>query len=259
MSRCWAKSLGDCSGPMSGEHYFSAGLLKGDMVFVYGLNWCKDKPKQVGKNSLVKNVLCKGHNERLSILDDEAIRAFDIFRQERELEVRRTKLKPRYWGIKEWYLNGPLLERWFLKALIGLACEGDQKIGPDAEEPGQPSPHSVRIVYGLEKFQGKAGLYILSAVGTQITMQDRLEYIPMAHSDCLPGGLFYFGGYSFVLHLGVGGLDPNCEIVLPGPLPYGGMPGGGMNVRPMYHPKAFKFAIHRRTSHIVKIKWPGES
>src|SRR5258708_20182652 len=107
MSRCWAKSLGDCSGPMSGEHYFSAGLLKDDIVFVYGLDWCKDKPKKVGKNSLVKNVLCKGHNERLSILDDEAIRAFDIFRQEPELEGKPTKMKPRYSGIKTRYLNVP--------------------------------------------------------------------------------------------------------------------------------------------------------
>src|SRR5260370_42498788 len=109
--------------------------------------------------------MCKGHNERLSILDDEAIKAFDIFRQERELEGRRTKMKPRYWGIKEWYLNGPLLERWFLKALIGLAWEGERKLGPYAQQPWQTTSTLVRITYWLGKLQGMAGLYILSFVG----------------------------------------------------------------------------------------------
>src|SRR5262249_34764344 len=121
--RCWAKSLRDCAGPMSGEHYFTAGLFDGDKVFIHGLDWCKDKPKRVGKQSLVKNVLCKSHNERLSILDDEAISAFKAMREERDLTAQRTRMKPKYWTVRRWEIRGPLLERWFLKTLIGLACE----------------------------------------------------------------------------------------------------------------------------------------
>ncbi len=219
MDRCWAKSLGDCAGPISGEHYVTAGLFEDDKVFIYGLDWCKDKPKQVGKKSLVKNVLCKSHNERLSILDDEAINAFEIFRREREFNAMRTEMKPRYWTVHKWYVNGPLLERWFLKTLIGLACEGDRKIGPDSTEAGQPSPDLVRIAYGLERFRGMAGLYTLASVGLNVNIRDRLEYVPMAHPECLPGGLFCFAGYFFIIHLGTGGLDPNFEIMLPGPKP----------------------------------------
>jgi hypothetical protein len=256
--RCWAKSLGDCVGPMSGEHYFTAGLFAGDKVFIHGLDWCKDQPKQVGKKSLVKNVLCKSHNERLSILDDEAIRAFEIMRGERDLNAVREKMTPRYWTVKRWSVNGPLFERWFLKTLIGIACEGEQKIGPDSPEQGQPSPSLVRIVYGLEKFPGMSGLYTLAAAGMKVHMRDRIEYVPMGHPDCLPGALFCFMGYFFVIHLGIGGLDPNAELMLPGPTPFGGMLGGGVNVKSVRHMRAAKFAIHGHTSHVIEFKWPGE-
>lgn len=74
-------------GPLSGEHYFTAGLFEGNKVFIFGLDWCKEKPKEIGKKSLVKKILCKSHNERLSILDDEAIKAFKIVAEERRGEL----------------------------------------------------------------------------------------------------------------------------------------------------------------------------
>jgi len=257
--RCWAKSLGDCEGPLSGEHYFTAGLFETDKVFIYGLDWCKEKPKEIGKKSLVKNILCKSHNERLSVLDDEAIRAFKIFTEERKLNDIRTQMKARYWNVNKWSIKGPLLERWFLKTLIGIACEGDRPIGPESSEPGQPSANLVRTAYGFEEFHGRSGLYSLASVGLVVNIRDRIEYIPMAHPDCLPGALFCFMGYCFVLHLGVGGLDPNAELMLPGPTPFDGMSSGGVNVRPMRHLKAVKFNVHNRVSHAIEFKWPGES
>jgi hypothetical protein len=259
MERCWAKSLGDCDGPLSGEHYFSAGLFEGDKVFIVGFDWCKDKPKEIGKKSLVKKILCKSHNERLSILDDEAIKTFQTIKAERELNDFRIKQEKRIWSVRRWEIKGPLLERWFLKSLIGIACETEYKIGPDSEEPGQPSPNLVRIAYGLEDFPGMAGLYVLAAAGMNVHIRDRIEYIPMAHSDCLPGGLFVFAGYCFVLYLGFGGLDPNAEIMLPKPQPFDGMLGGGVNTKPLRHLKELKFAVHGRTSHMIKFMWPGES
>jgi hypothetical protein len=104
-----------------------------------------------------------------------------------------------------------------------------------------------------------SGLYTLASVGMNVKMRDRIEYVPMAHPDCLPGGLFCFMEYFFVIHLGKGGLDPNAEIMLPGPTLYGGMLGGGVNVRPMRHMRAAKFDVHGRTSHVIKFNWPGEA
>jgi hypothetical protein len=244
---------------LSGEHYFSAGLFEGNKVAIYGLDWCKEKPKQVGKNSLVKNILCKRHNERLSILDEEAINAFKIFVEERKLNDVRERMTPRYWTVQRWSIDGPRLERWFLKTLIGIACEGDRPIGPESKEPGQPSPDLVRVAYGLEKFPGMSGLYSLASVGLVVNIRDRIEYLPMAHPECLPGALFCFMGYCFVLYLASAGLDPNAELMLPGPTPFDGMSSGGVNVRPMRHLRAMKFNVHNRVSHAVDFKWPGES
>jgi hypothetical protein len=70
-----------------------------------------------------------------------------------------------------------------------------------------------------------------------------------------PGGLFLFRGYFFILYLGTGGLDPNAEMMLPGPLPFGAMATGGVNVRPMFHLKAMKFAVQDRSSHAIHFKW----
>jgi len=47
--------------------------------------------------------------------------------------------------------------------------------------------------------------------------------------------------------------------MLPGPTALGGLLGGGVNVRPMRHMKAAKFAVRGRTSHVLEFKWPGES
>ena len=255
MERCWAKSLGDCSGSISGEHYISSGLFADSKLSVQGFNWCKNEIKQIPKKSLVANVLCHGHNTRLSEIDKAGIQAFRVFRECTELSNLRNTMKPRYWNIIRRKIDGPVVERWFLKTLINFACQGDQKIGPDSETVGEPSANLVRIVYGLERFEGQAGLYLLASPGQHCELEDRIEYVPMAHPKCLPGGLFLFRGIFFILHLGKGGLDPNAEMMSPGPLPYGAMATGGVNVRPMYHQRAIKFMVQGKMSHVVKFKW----
>jgi hypothetical protein len=47
--------------------------------------------------------------------------------------------------------------------------------------------------------------------------------------------------------------------MLSGPTAFGGLLGGGVNVRPMRHTRAAKFAVHGRASHVIGFKWPGES
>jgi hypothetical protein len=219
------------------------------------MSWCKSEIKQVGKKALVKNVLCRSHNSRLSPVDQAAIDTFKIIDDASRLQDVRLKMKPRRWAVSEWRANGPLMERWLLKTLITLACNGDQKIGPDSLEAGQPSADLIRIAFGLEKFKGQAGLYLLAAPGLRCSPEDRIEYIPMGHPDCLPGGLFMFKGFPLFIHLGIGGLDPNANIMLPGPSPFGAMANGGINVRPMLRPRKLAFTVHEKLSHTIKFDW----
>src|SRR5262245_4236877 len=45
---------------------------------------------------------------------------------------------------------------------------------------------------------------------------------------------------------------PNAEIMLPGPTAFGGLLGGSVDVRPMRHMRAAKFAVHGRTSQVIE-------
>jgi hypothetical protein len=137
----------------------------------------------------------------------------------------------------------------------GLTSVAQQEIGPDSNEVGQPSPDLVRIVYGLEKFEGRAGLHLLADGGQNLKFEDRIEYMPLGHPECLPGALYLFRGVFFILHLGKGGLAPNAEMMLPGPLTFGAMATGGVNVKPMFHQRAMKFAIQNKLSHVISFSW----
>jgi hypothetical protein len=255
MERCWAKSLGDCSNRISGEHIFTAGLFEEDRVFIQGMDWCKDEPKQIGKKSLVKNVLCTTHNSKLSVDDDEAISAFKLFRESVRLSDLRQYKKPDYWTVPHWTVNGGLFERWFLKTLINIACEQDRPIGRYSEIAGQPSPDLVKIVFGLEKFRHKAGLYVPAAAGQSVEPQDRVEYVPMANGPLkergfLPGAMFVFRGYNFILYLGEEGLDPNAELQLPRPLI-----NASIRVLPIFHLRAMISQVNGRKSHVIQFRW----
>ena len=62
--------------------------------------------KEVGLESAASKILCKAHNERLSILDAEAVRAFDCIRGIFELQARQRAVEPTVWKVREWRLNG---------------------------------------------------------------------------------------------------------------------------------------------------------
>jgi len=70
MEKCYANSLGGCSGKLSGEHIVSKGILE-EWVDVIGFSWCKDEVKRLHKLSLVSNILCEVHNWALSPFDAE--------------------------------------------------------------------------------------------------------------------------------------------------------------------------------------------
>lgn len=69
--KCWASKLGNCKGPQSSEHIFSAALFKGNSVEVYGGPF-PVSGKKIALKGLTSNVLCHKHNNDLSMLDCEA-------------------------------------------------------------------------------------------------------------------------------------------------------------------------------------------
>jgi hypothetical protein len=202
MPTCWAESLGNCCNKQSREHPVSKSLFSSGVVDVHGFPWCKEKPAQVGIASLTAKILCRHHNSELSSLDEAALQAFGVFQEACRLTEVRQKMKPTVWNIKKYRINGPKLERWFLKTLINLCFDRGHAIGRDSQAEGRPSERLVRIAYGLEPFQGKAGLYSVSRVGMNINWEDVVQFVPLFKNNLnVEAAIFSFRGWMMLLFL----------------------------------------------------------
>lgn len=256
MRKCWAKSLGDCSGPISGEHVVSAGLFQSAVVSVEGFSWCKGEAKNVGLKTLTRKILCMTHNSRLSPVDDAAIAAFRVFREYIELTNVRETMEERYWTVVHREIDGSKLERWFLKTLINVTFDGQDRIGGQSLMPGLPSTELVEMAFGLRRIPPKAGLYFFAEAGDTISQEDRISISPFFHGDneYVMGGIFSFYGFQFVLHLGQAGFSSRVEFV-------DKRGGVSRSNRPTRHLRKLRYTVgssRKRVSHVIDFKWLPE-
>ena len=71
--QCYAKRLGNCNGPISDEHYISESVLK--LLAVRG-GLFVDRKKLDIEEVFHAKILCKYHNENLSLLATQALSFF---------------------------------------------------------------------------------------------------------------------------------------------------------------------------------------
>jgi hypothetical protein len=120
----------------------------------------------------------------------------------RRLANVRERMKPRHWNVVRYRVEGPALERWFLKTLINLCCDHDYPIGRRSTVVGRPTEQLVWNAYGLESFENRAGLYFVVRPGMQVNSADTVSFSPLIkHGAHIEGGLFVFRGLRFLLFL----------------------------------------------------------
>jgi hypothetical protein len=115
---CYAATFGDCSGGPSAEHYISKSVLRiaGSAVRVSGFPWQAEGARQdIGIGSLGAKILCRGHNEQLSSLDETGERFVRALKTSFDHAVERPAFSHDTTTI-----DGDRLERWLLKVLCGL-------------------------------------------------------------------------------------------------------------------------------------------
>src|SRR5580704_164600 len=151
--KCWAACLGDCSDRISREHLVSESLFPDQKIGVSGFDWCKGQDRYISISGLTSKILCEHHNNALSPVDEEGARAYRIAKEMVRLSYERGKQKAHRWNIKRLAIDGPKMERWFLKTLINLSYERGHPIGRDSRVPGRPSDRLVRVAYGMESFR----------------------------------------------------------------------------------------------------------
>lgn len=189
--KCWAKSIGGCD-EKSLEHYVTKSIFSSDIVKVKGLHWCKDE-KQVGLSGLGRHILCRKHNSLLSLLDSEAVKLMHALKYTVELRSTRSKLKPQKWSVHRKFIDGPNIEKWFLKTLINLSYDEKNKYVVPLDE-------LVAICYRGLNFKKPMGLYMTASKGDNITIDETFSMAPIwKDNSTLVGAIFEYAGFKFIL------------------------------------------------------------
>lgn len=255
MERCWANSLGDCGGPLSDEHIVSAGLLPEPIVSVWNMDWCKGETREIPRDRLVKRILCRDHNERLSPYDSAAKDTAELIDEWQRVEQVRRGLKSRRWNVTHYEIDGTKLERWLLKTTINSTCKKDVLLGPTAVEKGKPPDDLVRVAFGLESFSDRRGLYVLTAKGYVANVTDRIALAPWGNNDVVNGMAINFRGFTFFLCLVPKGLSLDEPIDTPLRAMDPHQTIDRMTLNPMYHTKAFISSQHGFVSSKLHFRW----
>jgi hypothetical protein len=244
MKDCWANSLGDCSGRISGEHLVSQGLFDVGGVIVRGLPWCKNESKTIGLSSLVKNTLCTEHNSRLSEADESAKRLRDRLRVMAGSVANESVADLHQ--LPAGHINGFSIERWCAKTIINFAAGTVTRIG-NSWHRGKPSRSLTEIVFGLKQFEPQAGLYWVGAPGENIVVNDGVEVMFFSDDENrVQGARFTLFGFTLLLRLTKG---------TPGPLRLRDAGGGISYPNLLYRPNHFSAKNLLNSIHTLQFSW----
>lgn len=225
--RCWARKLDDCCSKLSGEHVIAVNAWPGEnreekartkIRFQRGnllANGSLDTSAPGGfsrehtVNSATRNVLCVDHNSRLSVVDDEAGVLTDAMLGYWQTRQKRTVPGLPY-ARKEFHVDGPRLERWFIKSVIAYAIDDGLPIGSPEVGPGMPTDELVDIAYGLAKPSGFIGLFGAPILNEPMNETNEYAYSFMTWhwrndgDEARPfvaGAVCFYRGLRFVLNL----------------------------------------------------------
>ena len=251
---CWARSLGGCVQKISREHLVTESFWAEEKINVVGFPWCKLEPKKVGPAAIVAKILCRTHNSNLSPVDDGGHAAFHALQEAEQLIERRRTRPAQEWMRVCFSVNGPLLERWFIKTTINLLSVSGNEVRWALADGGTEVPERlVRIAFGHEVPAKPIGLYLVADVGNQIEAIDGLVFMPIFDfRDYLAAALFDFRGYRFMLNLIESPLPPKLPEVPGAAAPWG-------LATPFYHLNRINGDVNGYRSHFVDFVWPDST
>lgn len=203
--RCWAESLGGCSGGLSREHIISSSFFEGDLVYLTGFDWTQEERRELSRNNAVSKVLCKSHNSKLSPLDSEIKIVRAHFRKYAEL-VSRDQQNEHFIGK----IDGIKFERWLLKTTINVI-----RASPKKYSHFFPDYLLAQMAFGVTPFNYTTGqgLYAVdprlcgNIVISENSVNVRPFILEMNGLSCLLGSLITFCGFQFFLNT----IDPRTE------------------------------------------------
>lgn len=205
--------------------------------------------------NLVAKILCQGHNNALSPVDEAGVAAMNVLREVERVHVERRQYlesgRPRFpFPEIRYEIDGRMFERWMLKTVINYEIAGDQNLplGPPPDNLIRPPKEFVEFVFGNRSFQPFAGLYFLGRLGASLNLADRIRYTSWIAQDdrgCsyVAAGQILFYNLSFVLNL-------DSSRALPQRLE---TQQGTLNA--IHRPRGFEMMLNNRPSQTVAFKW----
>lgn len=239
MTKCWAAWLGGCSDKISREHTITKAMFLDEELTVSGMPWCVE-PKKVGLANLTAKILCVAHNSALSPLDQEAVKFAEALRESFRLLQVRLSAKSKRWTFLKFPIDGPRMERWFLKTLINATYQTDSPIEDDS---------LVEIAFGRKSFEPNAGLYGVYDPPEKKQLFDGISLHAFTVRNRVVGATFSFLGFRLLLYLDKKGPElPFMEI---------GTASGETSeiIEPTYHPVGITYSAGKGISHALVFQW----
>jgi hypothetical protein len=136
-----------------------------------------------------------------------------------------------------------------LKTLTNLSSNGTLPIGRDSQVAGRPSERLVRVAFGLESFQGRAGLYFVVRPGMVLRSDDTVRFGPLIKNKThIEGGLFTFRGMNLLLFLEPEGPPEPLDGVL--------LNGEDLGYAQLnFHNREIKASVGKYLSQVIRIDW----
>ncbi|HEY6458581.1 MAG TPA: hypothetical protein VIY73_00480 [Polyangiaceae bacterium] len=201
-----------------------------------GFPWQREERQRVGVAALTANILCGRHNTVLSPIDNQGAR---LFRTVRRIEESLQGGD----GAQGVYLfPGVDIERWMLKALMGLCSAGAARTPDGIPLPWVPPERWLRILYGESSFPYTWGLYVEGRVGAaQMFSPGHVRISPLTTDGEIGGTVVEFVGVRFILVM----RDARRK-------------GGAIDDHAIYHPGELLFVDESTgTRHSLCFAWPS--
>jgi hypothetical protein len=200
MVSCWAEALTGCCGGQSREHYLSRSIIGSDDVRVSGFPFLRGETRLIPGERLVAKILCKHHNTILSPVDAAAGHFFQVLKGFKSRAIMRARGARKPGGIDMYRVNGPLVERWFLKTVINVMF--DREINTDRR--WRPSDVWVRSAFGVAPFPEGCGFYFLEGESNwRDSSESAIGIRPLTHgtTDSIIGGQFIIEDLQFAVSM----------------------------------------------------------
>lgn len=196
--KCYLREVGCCSDRISGEHPLSRSVLKlidPEKVVVGGFPWQGAEARQsIGIGNLTAKVLCEAHNNALNDIDAAARQFFSALKTS---ESRQTAASRHY------LISGHDLERWMLKALVGLTAAGVFRDSRGTTLQLTTEIDVPKLLAQPLAWQHTAGLYLAHKVGDAYPQVNTVEMAALVEPSSMAviGMTMRIKGMQFVLFL----------------------------------------------------------